>query len=72
MIKNLTFISKKKYYEKYFTENSRNAKHIWKGINELLRNTNKANDADIFLNENGNIITDNKRLPIYSTIFSQI
>ena len=67
MIKNLTFFSKKKYYEKYFAENSKNSKQVWKGINEILQKTSKSKGADIFLNEQGNIITDKKRLQMHST-----
>ena len=73
MIKNRTFLSKKKYYENDFAVNSRNAKRVWKGINELLRNTKKGNDADIFLNENGNIITDNKRVAnLFNDFFTNV
>ena len=60
MIKNLIFSSKKKYYEKYFAGNSKNSKKIWKGINEILKNRTKS-DTDIYIDENGTMITDKKK-----------
>ena len=72
-IKKLMFISKKKYYENYFAENSKNARKTWKGINELLNKSKKASDADIFLNENGDIITDKEKISnCFNNFFTNI
>ena len=57
-IKKLTRISKKTFYTKYFTEYEANSKKIWNGINTMLHKNEKDTIGDIFLNENGQIITD--------------
>ena len=52
--------AKKEYYIQYFECNMKNARKIWKGINEIIfNNTNKEN-SEIYLDENGSIITNKK------------
>ena len=61
-IKRLTFASKRNYYKKYFEQNINNCKMIWNGINEVLKNHKKSANEEIFLNEDGMVITDQKRV----------
>ena len=61
-IKRLTFASKRNYYKKYFEQNINNCKKIWNGINEVLKNHKKSANEEIFLNEDGMVITDQKRV----------
>ena len=68
MIKKITFLSKKSYYHKYFSQNSANAKKIWTGINEILKNQ-KSDCSGIFINHNGSIITDSKAVANAFNIF---
>ena len=44
-IKNLIRSSKKKYFTKYFTQNSNNAKKLWKGINLITSSRSKSHDT---------------------------
>ena len=51
-INKLKKLRKRNYYQDYFTENHRNSKKVWKGINTLLnRHRNQPNN--IHLEENG-------------------
>ncbi len=61
-IKRLTFASKRKYYTTYFNQHAHNSRKVWKGINEILRKNSKMANEEIFLNEDGLIITDQKRV----------
>ena len=61
-VKHLTFVSKRKHYEKYFTQNAHNSRKVWRGINEILRKNSNMPNEEIFLNEEGLIITDQKRV----------
>ena len=61
-IKRLTFASKRNHYKKYFEQNINNCKKIWNGINEVLKNHKKSANEEIFLNEDGMVITDQKRV----------
>ena len=54
--------SKKQYYKQYFQEHSSNIKKTWTGINNLLHRQNKQKLSDIFLNVNGNLFTDQKKV----------
>ena len=49
--------SKQNYQRKFFQENYLNSKKLWGKINEFL-NKKRSATYDIFLNENGAIITD--------------
>ena len=61
-VKRLTFASKIKYYENYFIFHAQNSKKIWQGINEILRKNSKMPNEDIFLNEDGLLLTDQKQV----------
>ena len=61
-IKRSIFFSKKQYYGKYFAHHERDSKKIWSGINDIIHKNRKKNIDDIFINEQGNIITDQKRV----------
>ena len=56
----MTRESKKAYYENYFTKHASNSKKVWQGINDLLHKNRKGTNNEIYLNENGQIITDQK------------
>ena len=56
------FEAKRAYFKTYFETNLYNSKKIWQGINEIMHNrTNKAN-AEIYLDDGGNIVTDQKKV----------
>ena len=59
-IKQLIFFAKKKYYTSYFDRFEKNSKKVWAGINSIIHKSTKNNIDDIFINENGNVITDQK------------
>ena len=40
--------------------NVTNAKKLWKGINEIIHNKLNRNNAEIYYDDNGNIVTDQK------------
>ena len=44
----------------YFNEHISNAKKTWTGINNLLHRQSKQKLSDIFLNVDGNLLTDQK------------
>ena len=48
------------FFAKYFETNIANAKKVWKGINEIIHNRFNKNNAEIYLDEDGNILTDQK------------
>ena len=54
--------SKKKYFTWYFKVNINNSKKIWKGIKEIIHNKFSKENEAIFLDDNGNIITDQKQV----------
>ena len=56
MINKLKKKCKRDYYQNYFTENCKNAKKVWTGINKLL-NKSRKKQGTIFLEENG-LISD--------------
>ena len=59
-INSLSRKSKKQYHKEYFIKHANNLKKAWKGINNLLNRQGKLNVSDIFLNINGEVITDQK------------
>ena len=54
------FIAKKQHFCTFFNENLGNLRKIWNAINQCLLNRSKKSTSQIFLNENGEIITDQK------------
>ena len=54
--------SKTEYFARYFEQNINNSKKIWDGINEIIHNKFSKINSEIFLDENGNIITDQKKV----------
>lgn len=61
-IVNLLKISKSNYFKQYFSDNSKNSKNTWLGINEIINNTNNKNNPNITLNIN------NKKLSNHSEV----
>ena len=61
-IKKMIFISKKEYYGAYFSKHESNSKKIWEGIGKIIHKNSKGSLDDIFINEKGNIITDQKQV----------
>ena len=59
-INSLSRKSKKQYHKEYFIKHANNLKKAWKGINNLLNRQGKLNVSDIFLNINGEVVTDQK------------
>ena len=53
--------SKKDYFKDFFEKNMHNSRKIWKGINEIIHNK-FSKDAEIYLDENGSIITNHKTI----------
>ncbi len=51
---------KKRYFQWYFNANMNNSKKIWKGINEIIKNKFSKDNEEIYLDDNGNIITNQK------------
>ena len=67
-IKNEIRTSKKDYLNQYFAENSRNAKKLWKGINEVIESKNKSHTPINCLEIKNNdktitTVTDPKMIP---------
>ena len=52
--------NKKKYFSWYFKANIDNSKKVWKGINEIINNKSSKDNEEIYLDDDGNIITDQK------------
>ena len=59
-LEKLLFIAKKAFFTTYFENNIANAKKLWRGINEIIHNKLNKNNAEIYLDDNGNILTDQK------------
>ena len=73
-VKNMLRASKKNYFTKYFTDNSKNAKKLWEGINEIIANKPKIHNTIKCLetkDNNGNTIniTDPKEIPKIANIY---
>ena len=58
----LTRQSKKCYFNKYFTENEKNLKNIWQGINEIINIKNKNFCSPTCIIENDQTITDPREI----------
>ena len=74
--KNITE-GKKRYFTWYFQANIDNSKKIWKGINEIVHNKHANPIEEIFLDDDGAIITDqkvvaNKFNKFYTTIADKL
>ena len=59
-LKQLLIDAKNAYSIKFFKQNAENSRKIWSGINKLIFNNNKAKTQNIFLNDEGSIVTDQK------------
>lgn len=59
-IKVLIQKSKKFFYTRYFEMHVNNSKKIWKGVNEILHQRSRGSTSQIFLDCNGQIITNQK------------
>ena len=57
-ITHLTRLSKKSYYDQYFTNNKRNLQKIWKGIKEIINIKSQYFDHPTCLLDDGQTITD--------------
>ena len=57
MLKSLSWKSKKLCYKDYFEKCSSNSKRLWAGINTILNKRKNDLDDEIFLNDNGQLIT---------------
>ena len=62
MVKTEIAKNKRKYFDWYFKSNIDNSKKIWKGINEIIHNRNSKDNEEIYLDDNGSIITDQKKV----------
>ena len=51
-------LSKKNYYQNYFTENNKNLRKVWKGIKEIINIKTKSHDLPSCLTINNSNITD--------------
>ena len=60
---------KKLYNGRYFEEHVNNSKKVWEGINKIINKKNKNSEDDIFLDENGIIITDQQKVANKSNDF---
>ena len=50
--------SKLNHYQKFFTDNLKNSRKTWKGINELIGNKKNKSQNNITLNINNDIISN--------------
>ena len=60
--KHLLKDAKKKYFAEFFAKNMHNSKKVWNGIREIIHNKFSKETSKIYLDENGNIITDQKKV----------
>ena len=51
---------KRRYFNWYFKINMDNSKKVWKGISEIINNKFSKDNEEIYLDDNGNIITNQK------------
>ena len=70
-INKLKRICMKDYYQKFFSENFRNSKQIWLGINTLL-NRHKKQQNTIYLEENGFISDPTKIANKFNDFFLNV
>ena len=57
----LVKVSKKKYYNDFFLENSNNIKNIWKGIKQIITLKPQKTNLPTKLVTGDSILTDSKR-----------
>ena len=55
---NLIRLSKRNYFQKYFSDNEKTPKNIWKGINEIIALKNKKNFKNTSLEIDGTIVSN--------------
>ena len=77
MIKRLTFLSKQSYYKSYFENNKNNSRKTWDGIRNIINQSHKKQNNNIFLNYKGKTIFDQKSVANtfnqhYSTIADKL
>ena len=66
-------ISKQKFYKNYFENNLKNSKKVWNAVNEIIHKGKKQQSTEIFLNEDGKIITDqNKVANIFNNFYANV
>ena len=58
----LTQMSKNNFYKKYFSTNNDNLKKVWTGIKSLINIKSKNNNIPSSILEDGEIITDQKKI----------
>ena len=72
-IVNLTRISKKNYYDNYFSKNSQNMKKLWAGINEIVNLRPKTTSAPNCIVNNGITLTDPENIAnSFNNYFSNV
>ena len=76
-IVNITRISKKKFYSKYFSNNAKDMKKIWQGINEIVNVKSRQTSSINCISKNGKITTDPSEITehfndYFSTVASNI
>ena len=59
-LKHLLKNAKQEYISKHINDNLGNSRKIWKAINEIIHNKFTRDTTDIYLDDNGNIITNQK------------
>ena len=52
--------SKKLYYKDYFNKHYKSSKKVWSGINDIINSRRKSSSTEIYVNDNGEIIIDQK------------
>jgi hypothetical protein len=62
MINSLIRKSKKTYYKKFFNNNENDAKKLWSQVNSIINKNNCKKKCEIYLNDNGKIITEQKKV----------
>ena len=71
--RHLLFLSKQKYYGRYFTKNAKNFKRVWQGINQIVSSKPTIGHEDIFIDNDGNIVTDQKKVAnIFSRYYANV
>ena len=58
-VSELTFTSKKNYFNRYFQANNRNLRKIWQGINSIINIKSNSNDSPSCISDkDGHLVTD--------------
>ena len=72
-IVNLIKISKNNYYKKFFNDNIKNSRQLWKGINDIIHNQKNKNINSISLKLNDDIVNDQSAVAsAFNDFFSSI